>query len=35
LVKKQLTWFKRNKHIHWGKTKELLPIIDNFVKNIN
>lgn len=31
LVKKQITWFKRNKHIVWGGPQELLSAIEHFV----
>lgn len=32
LVKKQLTWFKRNPNIIWGKSRELLGVIEQFLK---
>ncbi len=31
LAKRQLTWFKRNKHILWGNKEELQKHIDNFI----
>ncbi len=34
LVKKQLTWFKRNPDIVWGQPPELTKAIEQFVKSI-
>ncbi len=34
LVKRQLTWFKRNPAIHWGSSEQLMGLIDDFVKGI-
>lgn len=34
LVKKQLTWFKRNSNIIWGDSSELIRPIEQFIKGI-
>lgn len=35
LAKKQLTWFKRNNHIVWGKPDQLIAEIEQFVEAAN
>lgn len=32
LAKKQLTWFKRNKYIHWGSPEELKELIQDYLE---
>jgi tRNA dimethylallyltransferase len=34
LIKRQLTWFKRNKSIQWGTPQELNEVVANFIKGI-
>lgn len=33
LAKKQMTWFKRNKFIHWGSSQELTVYINKLLEN--
>lgn len=35
LAKRQMTWFKRNSYIHWGKTSELMQITQQFLQTSN
>ena len=33
LAKRQLTWFKRNPHIHWLKLEEIYPFVLKYIQN--